>query len=248
MLIDPCFIGYAPTDQWEAAEWFRLANQLVNRGITHILMAPNHPLDAQFPVQMDEWVLTLQTLLDRRGIPLRVYGSQLIPSEYSHFAYDAQHLLFADLNQRYVLVSMAESMDFEAIHPTLFALLKQDIRPVLVQPERAGTIDSTILTTLLEQGCYVLVSSQSVMGLNGPDAKKWAWQALAQGQVHLIGTVSENGDVDHFPDALAVIRQRLGRNYHDDLLLNAKALLNGDPLITQFQLTSARWRWPFSKR
>ncbi|MDO4680697.1 MAG: hypothetical protein Q4A55_05545 [Aerococcus sp.] len=248
MLIDPCFSGLSPQHPLEKEAWFTWANQLVQQGVTHALVAPCCPLDPTFPSAMDDLVLEYQTLLDRRGIPLCLFASQLVDVEASpHQHYTTDQLLFADLNQRYVLAAIHPTTPFEALYPLLFEWLKDDIRPVLVGMETSEVMSANDQEHLFSQGCYFLVSSQSVMGLNGNRAKQAAWRALGQGQVQLIGSTATEPDGTHFTEALSAIRKRFGTSYGDDLLLNAKALVNGDPLITQFQLPKTRWRWPFSR-
>lgn len=246
MLIDPCFSWLSPLNPPAEGAWFSEANHLINQGVTHLLVAPPVKMAPTFPGAMDALALQYQTLLDRSGIPLRIYASQLvIPTAPPVPVGERVPWLFADLNGRYVLVAITPETTAAVIYPQLFEWLKEDVRPILVGMETAAPAVQAKWADWAQQGCYFLASAASIMGQNGPSAKQAVWQALTHGEIQLIGSGLPAQPETALPAALAMVTERLGKSYGDDLRLNAKALLNGEPLITQFHVTKPRWRLPF---
>ncbi|MCI5775316.1 MAG: hypothetical protein MR008_02345 [Aerococcus sp.] len=230
MLVDPCFQQLTPDNPMPETAWLRVANQLINAGVTHLLVAPLYPATSMFPERMHALVTMYQEMLDRRGVPLVIYPGQTVlinqPLRTEAFT---NELLYADLNQRYLLVQAPEDITFDTLLGALFEALRRNIIPVLVNPEKLSKLSDDDIQQLRDQGIKLMVSNNS---LRDRHYAKRLTRWFNQQWVTTIGSVA--GEAEEPVDYRQTTRwldQHVGRSYRDDLRLNNKALLNGDPFI-----------------
>ncbi|MGE5599089.1 MAG: CpsB/CapC family capsule biosynthesis tyrosine phosphatase, partial [Bacteroidota bacterium] len=78
----------------------------------------------------------------------------------------------------------------------VFDLLSLGVTPIIAHPERNRDLarHPKLLQDLIERGCLAQVSTGSVRGRFGPEARRAAEAFLARGLVHLLGTDAHGPD------------------------------------------------------
>lgn len=238
MIVDPCFQLLTPNNPMSETQWLQRANQLQNAGVTHLLVAPKHPAEVMFPERMQALTQMYQEMLDRRGISLVIYPGQTVflDSEATAGTFENQ-MLYADLNQRYLLVEAPTDITETELLHRLFEPLQHNVIPLLVNPERLTVVDDQGIADLRDHGVRLMVSGQSLLD---KQQTKRLMRWLKDDWVDTVGSVSGEKVLIDYRQVLQWLDRHVGRSYRDDLLFNNKALLNGDPFITNHHLKARR--------
>ncbi|MCY3046885.1 hypothetical protein ODY47_07375 [Aerococcus urinae] len=249
MLVDmACHI--AKVDHTDSnKEQLAMANTIWQSGVTHVLATASYPTDpAATGGDLVQAAEAFQEDLDRRGIALMVYPGQIIDLAQA-ISWDdlSQDILYADLNQRYVLVKLNQEDPQRYFEPLLFEWLKHDIRPVLVQIEENQALmrDIDQVYQWVDQGCYTALTAGNLLGRQGKQVKKQCHYLLEAGLAHLLGSFSTSSDDYQLRQAYATLENRYGQSISFDIQQNARALINGDPLIDHFQIKKKKRFWFF---
>jgi protein-tyrosine phosphatase len=145
----------------------------------------------------------LQQALNQHGIPL-----QLTTGADNHIVADfVGHLRSGHLltlaNSRYVLVEPPHHVAPPRLEEFFFGLQAAGYVPILTHPERLTWINSHygIIRKLIQAGVWVQVTSGSLSGIFGRNARYWAERMLDEGCVHLLATDAH--DLDRRPPNLS---------------------------------------------
>ncbi len=173
-------------------ESIALARVLVQEGI-HTAIATPHYND-QFPqrsaAEIIEQVNELQQVLDRQGIPLRLFAGHeaLIKPGLVD---DIRTGRLATLNgSRYLLLELWNSTWLPETERVIFELRACGITPILAHPERYRVFQKELerLASLLRQGVLVQITASSLVGMQGRTAQRIAETLLKRGLVHCIAS------------------------------------------------------------
>lgn len=219
-----------------------MANAAVRDGITHILATPHHRNPAYVNKRADIQALVdqFQIELDKRGIDLIIFPSQevRIHGEIMDHIEEGE-ILFADLDETYLLIEFPSS-EVPAYTDTLFfELLTAGIRPVIVHPERNTVLMNNLdkLAFYINQGCYAQVTSASYLGEFGDEVQRVSREMIERQLVHVMASDAHRPDgARGFQMAAAFnqLTQEYGHQLAFDFKQNAKNLVNGDELVTNF--------------
>ena len=169
-----------------------LASVLVQDGI-HTAVATPHYNDL-FPQrsapEIKERIAELQSVLDQREIPLRLYSGHeaLIKPGLIE---DIQNGRLATLNgSRYLLLELWNDSWLPATEQVIFELRAFGITPILAHPERSRIFQKDLghLTALLLQGIMIQITASSLVGMQGRTAQRTAEMLLRRGLVHCIAS------------------------------------------------------------
>jgi protein-tyrosine phosphatase len=172
---------------------FSMAEMAIAEGVTHVIATPhatqNYPfipnlvrqrrdeIQAQF-----EGRLVFATGCD---FHLSYENLQEIRREPKRFT----------LNQKnYLLVEFADFSIPSALDQSLHELQLAGLHPIITHPERNPLIRAQPerLFKWLQQGCYVQVTAQSLLGRFGKAAEEMTQQLLDAGAVHFIASDAHN--------------------------------------------------------
>jgi protein-tyrosine phosphatase len=157
--------------------------------------------------QIRQAMVKLQQVLDEEGIPLR-----LVPGADNHIAPNflaelrSGHLLsLADT--RYVLVEPPHHIAPPRMEDLLFDLLVAGYVPILTHPERLTWIEARYqaVRRLVQAGVWMQITSGSLTGAFGRNARYWAERMLEEGLVHILA--SDAHDVSRRPPNLSQGRE-----------------------------------------
>jgi len=178
----------------------------------HILPGLYH----NFGAEIRQAVAQLQETLDAENIPLRLVAgadNHIIPDFVTGLR--TGHLLcLADT--RYVLVEPPHHVAPARLEDLFFSILVAGYVPILTHPERLTWIRGhyPMIQRLVQAGVWMQVTSGSLSGTFGPDARYWAERLLDEGCVHILATDAH--DVRRRPPDLARGQEFAARRIGDE--------------------------------
>jgi protein-tyrosine phosphatase len=165
--------------------------------------------------QIRQAVTDLQLRLDEAGIPLRLVAGadNHITPEFVH-GLRSGHLLSLN-DSRYVLVEPPHHVAPARLEDLFFELLVAGYVPILTHPERLTWIREhyPLMQRLAEAGVWMQVTSGSLSGAFGRDARYWAERMMDDGRVHILATDAH--DVRRRPPDLARGRELAAKRLGD---------------------------------
>ena len=230
-----------------------MANVAVQEGITHILATPHHR-NSEFVNErskLEEAVGQLQVELDRRGIDLVVFPGQEIRLHGELLDHiDQGEILFTDLDGHYILIEFPSHEVPHYAEQVFFDLLSRNIRPIIVHPERNQKIieKPEILKRFVEMGCYAQLTAASYLGEFGSGVEETSRLLIEENLVHMLASDAHR---PHGPRgfnmeaAFNKMQTEYGTSIVFDFKANAKSLVNGDPMITNFVLDQPKRKKKF---
>ncbi|MCZ0717282.1 tyrosine-protein phosphatase [Aerococcus kribbianus] len=225
-----------------------MANAARREGITHILATPHHHTKDYNNTgdQVNQRVARLQEELDRRGIDLIVFPSQEVHIHGELMANITKgDILFTDLNNSYLLIEFPSNEIPEFSYQIIFELLNRNIRPVIVHPERNTKLmeDPGILRRFVDQGCYAQVTAASYLGVFGSEVEAAARYMIEHRLVHMMASDAHRPDGVrgfHMAEAFKQLEKDYGVSLVFDYQQNVRSLVNGDHLITDFEISTKK--------
>ena len=207
-----------------------LARMLVQEGI-HSAIATPHFNDL-YPcctvAEVKERVSELQQVLDRQGIPLRLFSGHeaLIKPGLIE---DIQAGRLATLNgSRYLLLELWNNSWLPETGRVIFELRASGITPILAHPERYRFFQRDLerLASLLRQGVLIQITASSLVGMQGRTTQCTAQTMLKKGLVHCIA--SDAHDLHRRPPAIV---QSLGQVVKVIGQVKMEQLIEGYPMM-----------------
>ncbi|MBI3668680.1 MAG: exopolysaccharide biosynthesis protein [Acidobacteria bacterium] len=203
-----------------------MAEAAIADGITHVVATPH--ANSQYPFRPE--------LIEQRRAELQAHvGDRLHLATGCDFHLSYENLLDLarnpatyTLNQKnYLLVEFADFAIPPTIDDTLHRLQLSGLQPIITHPERNGLIRAQPerLKRWLQQGCYVQVTAQSLLGGFGADTRRLVETWLDEGRIHFFASDAHN--VDSRPlrlrQAYEIVAKRRGEQA-------AQALFRDNPL------------------
>lgn len=158
-------------------------------GITTIIVTP-HVVEGMFEGHdLDERVATLQGVLDRHEIAVRLVRGAEIPMSLC-LSGDRAQLKRLAIGGRYLLMESAET-NFDQVTRAVYQVRLNGFYPVLAHPERTAYAQKSLdqledLVNREEVYCQLTVASME--GLFGPASQKTCAAMAKRGLVHLLAS------------------------------------------------------------
>lgn len=154
---------------------------------------------------------------------------------YQDLTRDIQDQNVITLNDsRYLLLELPSSHVPSYAVDTVYELQLLGITPVIAHPERNAGIARNILELqkLIEAGALAQVTTHSLTGHFGRSVRRLAMELCRRHLVHLIASDAHNPHSRNcnMKQALDMVVNSLGQNYHDYYITNARAVLDDLPI------------------
>lgn len=173
-------------------EALALARVLVQEGVHSAIATPHY--NDEFPrrsaAEIQARVHDLQFVLDRQGIPLRLFAGHEVLIKPG-LVEDIQSGRVATLNgSRYLLLELWTSTWIPETERVIFELRAAGIVPVLAHVERYRAIQDNPdrLTALVRQGVLAQLTAGSLTNLWGKTVRRSAETLLKKGLIHCIAS------------------------------------------------------------
>lgn len=173
-------------------EALALARVLVQEGVHSAIATPHY--NDEFPrrsaAEIQARVHDLQFVLDRQGIPLRLFAGHEVLIKPG-LVEDIQSGRVATLNgSRYLLLELWTSTWIPETERVIFELRAAGIVPVLAHVERYRAIQDNLdrLAALVRQGVLAQLTAGSLTNLWGKTVRRSAETLLKKGLIHCIAS------------------------------------------------------------
>lgn len=207
-------------------EAIAMAEMAIADGITYVVATPHANDQFRFdPHLIDQRRRELQTHLGERLMLATGCDFHL---SFENLEDLNGHPTRYTLNQKnYLLVEFADFAIPPRIEETLYQLQLARLSPVITHPERNGLIQAQPkrLNRWIEQGCYVQVTAQSLLGRFGPKAQRLVGAWLDQDRIHFFASDAHNltSRPLRLREAYEAVEKRRGKDV-------AQALFHDNPL------------------
>ncbi|WP_182199806.1 tyrosine-protein phosphatase [Paraliobacillus salinarum] len=215
-----------------------MARAAVAEGIHTIIATPHHK-NGRYD-NTKEIILPLVEQLNNRlqqeDIPLTVLPGQE-SRIYGEIIEDYDEGIVLPLNKttRYVFVEFPSNSVPRYAKQLLFDMQVNDLKPIIVHPERNKTImeDPTILYELVKNGALTQITAASVTGHFGKKIKKFTHELIEWNLTHFIASDAHNTTTRGFrmKEANQVIQETFGHGMLYYFTENAQYMINDDTVI-----------------
>ena len=212
-----------------------MAKLAVSEGITHILCTPHHNNGVYLNPkhQVIEAVSNLQMELDKADIPLTLFEGQEVRLSYDLMKRIVQNeILFADLEDTYVLIEFPTMEIPMYAHRALFELCANGYIPIIVHPERNVPImkNPNLLIPFIEMGCLTQITCASYVGQFGKPIQKAAKIMIENNLAHMLASDAHNTSGRQFytDQAYRKLYKEFGEEKVLDFQQTVKDVVNGD--------------------
>ncbi|MCH5463423.1 tyrosine protein phosphatase [Lactobacillus sp. LC28-10] len=216
----------------------KLANEAVDNGVTYALLTPHH-MNGMYINHKDDVIrmsAEFQQQLKLHNIPLTVFPGQEVRINGDLLtAVDQDDILFADESGRYLMLEFPDDDVPTYTDDMIYQLQTRGIIPVIVHPERNTKImrHPDLIYDLLQKGCLSQITASSYIGTFGDKVEQFCRQLIEAGQGYVFSSDAHNlpGRKYEMKEAFAKLRQEFGAEMVDEYNENAKAIINGDPVV-----------------
>lgn len=183
-------IDDGPSTMADAVEMARVA---VREGITTMVCTP-HINTARYPTRPRDIPLAVESMrteLEHRGVPLRILpGAEFSLDAVVRCTDEELRMVSLGGGGRWLLVELPFKGWPLDVHDVLDALEVRGFGVVLAHPERNESVQSNPdrMRDLVGRGALAQVTAWSLMGENGPRAKRAAEDLLRNGFAHFIAS------------------------------------------------------------
>lgn len=232
----------------------RLAKEATENGVTHALLTPHHMNGRYVNHKRDVIRLTseFRKQLEAHQIPLTVFPGQEVRINGQLIdALDKDDILFADEDNRYLMLEFPDDDVPHYTNQMIFALQQRGIIPVIVHPERNTKImdHPELLYQLLEKGCLSQITASSYVGTFGKKVEDFSKKLIANGQGYLFASDAHDlpGRKYEMRQAFDKLGQEFGQELAERYADNARAIINGEnvPINTIKELKRKKRFWLF---
>lgn len=211
-----------------------MAKAAVAEGIEYVLVTP-HYQNGQFinkKVDILEAMEAFQTVLNMRGIPLKLFpGQEVRITAQLLEQIDANEIQFIDEENKYVLIEFP-TMSVPNFSETLFfQLAKRGITPIIVHPERNQVFmqHPDVLYQFIEKGALGQLTAGSYLGFFGKKIQKFSTQLIEANLVHMLASDAHNITTRTFclKKSYEKLKKEFGIEQVDEWKQTTKDLING---------------------
>ncbi|WP_321476860.1 CpsB/CapC family capsule biosynthesis tyrosine phosphatase [uncultured Paludibaculum sp.] len=211
-----------------------MANMAVACGTTDIVASPHADSQYHYDAKLvDQRLEQVQRLI---GPSLRIHRGCDFHLSYENIrlALDTPHK-YSINGSGYLLVEFSDVLIMSSTEQIFSELQSAGLVPIVTHPERNPHLVKNIkrLTQWVENGSFLQITAQSILGQFGPEAHRCCIRLLDAGLVHFIA--SDGHDIKRRPPRLDLARnyvtQRYGPDYADLLVdMNPRSVVEGRPL------------------
>ncbi|MFB1052056.1 tyrosine-protein phosphatase [Paraliobacillus sp. JSM ZJ581] len=215
-----------------------MARAAVLEGIHTVIATPHHK-NGRYD-NTKEMILPLvdqlNTRLQQEEIPLTVLPGQE-SRIYGEMIEDCEEGVILPLNKntRYVFVELPSSNVPRYAKKLLFDMQLNDLKPIIVHPERNKVImeDPSILYDFVRNGALTQITAASVTGHFGKKIKKFTQELIKLNLTHFIASDAHNTSSRGFriQEASQVIQDTFGHSMLCYFMENAQCMINDDTVI-----------------
>lgn len=221
----------------------RMARALIDDGVEAVVCTP-HILPGLYHnrgTQIQAAVAQLRSRLTDCGLTLGLYCGADAHITVDFLAKLASKEIPTLAGSRYVLVELPQHTEPMLMKQFFFQLRVAGHVPVLSHPERMPWIASQYRTIeeLVKSGVWLQLTSGSLLGDFGRDAKYWAERILDDGIAHVIATDAHNNG--RRPPNLRMGRDAAAKRVGD---VEAEKLVKGRPGAILCNETPDHWPLP----
>ncbi|MCI0130534.1 MULTISPECIES: tyrosine-protein phosphatase [unclassified Vagococcus] len=229
-----------------------MARAAVSEGISHILCTPHYNNGHYLNKKADiiEQVAACQKILDEQGIPLTLFEGQEVrisPDLSRRIVKD--DILFADLNDQYLLIEFPFSTVPDYSESVLSDLCQQGYRPIIVHPERNNIFleQPKRLQPFIDMGCLSQVTNGSYIGQFGKKIQRVTKQMIKQNYAHMLSSDAHNVSTRGFYTKAAydLLEKEFGKEKRNAFVQITKDIVNGEQ-VEVAPIVSAKKHWGFS--
>lgn len=218
-------------------EALRMCELSVEQGVTVVVATP-HMCDPRYPVTSEAvrtGVGELSQACRERGLDLQILpGAEVrLRPDLLNILQAGEALTLAD-SGRYFFMELPPDI-VPSIDGLVFELEVEGITPILSHPERNHDFcrKPERLTGLVDRGCVVQITGDSLLGRFGRAARRAAERFLKDGLVHVVASDAHSAG-DRLP-ALGRVADLLGSSMGEDvartlLHVNPARIIRGEPL------------------
>ncbi|WP_058309276.1 tyrosine-protein phosphatase [Gracilibacillus massiliensis] len=215
-----------------------MAKSAVSQGINTIIATPHH-LNGSYDNYKEDIIVAVNRLNDRlqeEDVPLTILPGQetRINGEMITDLENGQ-LLPLNNTSGYLFVELPSNHVPRYTKQLMFDLQLQEIKPIIVHPERNKEImeNPNILYDLVSNGTLTQVTAASLSGHFGKKIKKLSLQLVEANLTHFIASDAHNTRSRGFvmQEAHTVIKDEFGTSMVYWFMENAQYLVNGDTVV-----------------
>ncbi|RHH71585.1 MULTISPECIES: tyrosine-protein phosphatase [Vagococcus] len=229
-----------------------MARAAVSEGISHILCTPHYNNGKYLNKKNDiiSSVANLQTVLDEQKIPLTLFEGQeiRISADLSRRMLNGE-LLFADLNDTYLLIEFPFSTVPEYSHDVLSELCRNGHQPIIVHPERNNMFleQPKRLDPFIEMGCLTQITNGSYIGQFGKKIQRVTKQMIKNNQAHMLSSDAHNVSSRGFytKQAYELLEKEFGKEKRNAFEQITKDIVNGEEVKVE-PIHYSKKHWVFS--
>ena len=173
-------------------EAVRMCELNVEQGVTVVVATP-HMCDARYPVTVEDvrdGVKELSRECRERGLNLEILpGGDVRLEPGTLDAFNAGEVLTVADTGRYLLLELPQQI-VPPIEGLVFELQVRGVTPILTHPERNAHFcrEPGRLAELVDRGCLVQITGDSLLGRFGRTAKRAAGEFLESGRVQVVAS------------------------------------------------------------
>jgi protein-tyrosine phosphatase len=216
-----------------------MARMAADDGITHVVCTPHASGHWNFsPAAISAKLDELRAALAAESIPLTLGSGCDFHLSYENLEDAYAHATRYTINaQRYLLVELPDIILTPGIGETLHNLRVAGMTPILTHPERNPTLqrDPDRLANWLRDGLLIQITTSSVLGEMGKEARRMAHRLLDDRWVHFLSTDAHNLTTrpPQMRRACDHVSNHYGASYaHSLCTANPAAVFHGKPLPT----------------
>ncbi len=227
-------------------ESLRMCELCVEQGVTTVVATPHMggPTDAATPGAVRRGVGELSQACRERGLELEILpGAEVRLHPELLEVLDADRILTLADGHKYLLLELPLQV-VPRIEGLVFELELRGITPVLNHPERNLEFwrKPHRLADLVDRGCLVQVTGDSLLGRAGRDLKRVSQQFLESGLVHVVGSDAhaatgstgspQGGRSPNLRQVAEMLHSSLEGDVARTLLqVNPEKIVRGEPLV-----------------
>ncbi|MCG7313153.1 tyrosine protein phosphatase [Priestia flexa] len=220
--------------------FLKMSRRLVSEGVTTIMTSPFYDGE-DFGFERDtilNRVHVANCSLKETKIPLNVVpGQRALLQPMVHHSYDINDILTVNDDRAYLLLQLPRTNFVTYIDQVMYELQLKKIIPIINEPECHPYFrnNPNAVYKLVKKGAVMQISSQSLMGYNGAQAKRFAYLLLRHGLVHLMasGCHATNYQKYSLPKAYNVVQRHFGVRSVYLLMENAESVIAGQSIYKE---------------
>jgi protein-tyrosine phosphatase len=170
----------------ESLEMLRIAT---GAGTTDIVATPH--ANGQFPFSPDLIQERLSELRTAVGATIRIHSGCDFHLSYENIQDALTNPSKYTINSKiYLLVEFPENSIYRTARDIVAKLLEQGMVPIITHPERNRVLQGRMrdLQAWVEDGCLIQITAQSLLGVFGQGARKFAGSLLKDDLVHFVAS------------------------------------------------------------